>query len=159
MDKSRQRNTQIQLNQSYIIKSKRIWWREAIVGILTLLVWFYCLTVIYFFIDAMFSLNHGYPQLFKIVFKMTNIEIRDFFEFVGILFILICLLLSVWSHYNRKRYGGLTRRKYPSLTTKEDLMNLNMIDEITYEELQNKKVIVFEENPIRDGEMKYEVSK
>ena len=31
-------------------------------------------------------------------------------------------------------------------------MSLNMIDESTYEELQNNTVIVFDTNPIRDGE-------
>lgn len=150
MDKPGPRNTQKQLNQSFIVKSKKIWWREVIVGILTLLVWFYCLTVIYFFIDAMFSLNHEYPLLFKIVFKMTDIDIKDFFKITGTLFAFIYLLLFIWSYYNRKRYGNLTRRKYPGLTTKEDLMNLNIIDEITYERLQKERVIILETNPIRD---------
>ena len=89
MGKSRQRNTQKQLNKSFIVKSKRIWWREAIVSIFTVLVWLYCLTVIYFFIDAILSLNHKYPLLFKIVFKMTNMDIRNFFKIGGILFVLI----------------------------------------------------------------------
>lgn len=152
MDKPGQRNTPNPL----IIKSKRIWWRELIVGFFTLIVWFYCFTVIYFFIDALFSLNHEYPKLFKIVFKMTNIDIRDFFKIGGMLFILIYLFLSVWSYYNRKKYGGLTRRKCPSLTTKEDLMSLNIIDENVFEKLQNEKVIVLETNPIRGGEKQYE---
>ena len=38
-------------------------------------------------------------------------------------------------------------------------MNLNMIDEITYEELQNEKVIIFETNPIGDKGEQYETSK
>lgn len=149
MDKSRQRDTRNVLNQSFIIKSKRIWWREVIVGTFTLLVWLYCLTVVYFFVDAIFSLNHEYPVLFKIVFKMTSTEIRDFFKLGGIIFVSIYLMLSLWSYYNLKKYGSLTRRKNPGLTTKEDLMNLNMIDEINFEKLQNEKVIVFETNPIR----------
>lgn len=149
MDKSRPRDTRNVLNQSFIIKSKRIWWREVIVGICTLLVWLYCLTVVHFFVDAIFSLNHEYPVLFKIVFKMTNAEIRGFLKFGGIVFVSIYLMLTLWSYYNLKRYGSLTRRKDPGLTTKEDLMNLNMIDEINFEKLQNEKVIVFETNPIR----------
>jgi poly-beta-1,6-N-acetyl-D-glucosamine biosynthesis protein PgaD len=159
MDKSRQRNSQNHLNQSFIIRSKRIWWRELVVGLFTLLVWLYCLTVIYFFIDAIFSLHHEYPLLFRIVFKMTDMDIKDYLKLGGILFIMIYLVLSGWSYYNRKRYGNLTRRKYPSPTTKEDLMNLNMIDEITYEELQNEKVIIFETNPIGDKGEQYETSK
>lgn len=152
MDKSRQRETKRELNQSFIIKSKRSWWREVIVGIFSFIVWFYCLTVIYFFIDAIFLLNNEYPRLFKVVFKMTNIDIRNIFKIGGILFVLIYLLLSIWIYYNKKKYGDLTRRKDPGMTKKEDLMGLNMIDEGTFEKLQNEKVIILETNPIRKEE-------
>jgi biofilm PGA synthesis protein PgaD len=152
MDKSRQRATERELNQSFIIKSKKSWWREIIVGIFSFIVWFYCLTVVYFFIDAIFSLNNEYPRLFKIVFKMNNIDIRNFFKIGGILFILIYLLLSIWIHYNKRKFGNLTRRKDPGITSKEDLMGLNAIDECTFKKLQNEKVIILETNPIRNGE-------
>ena len=152
MDKSRQRAAERELNQSFIIKSKKSWWREIIVGIFSFIVWFYCLTVVYFFIDAIFSLNNEYPRLFKIVFKMNNIDIRNFFKIGGILFVLIYLFLSIWIYYNKKKFGNLTRRKYPGITSKEDLMGLNAIDECTFEKLQNEKVIILETNPIKDGE-------
>ena len=152
MDKSRQRAAERELNQSFIIKSKKSWWREIIVGIFSFIVWFYCLTVVYFFIDAIFSLNNEYPRLFKIVFKMNNIDIRNFFKIGGILFILIYLLLSIWIHYNKRKFGNLTRRKDPGITSKEDLMGLNAIDECTFKKLQNEKVIILETNPIRNGE-------
>ena len=100
MDKSRQGDTKEQLNQSFIIKSEKCWWRELIVGVSTLVVWFYCLTVIYFFVDAIFSLDHEYPRLFKIVFKMTNRDIRNFLKIGGVLFTIFYLTLSIWSYYN-----------------------------------------------------------
>ncbi|MDD3840685.1 MAG: hypothetical protein PHP06_08980 [Clostridia bacterium] len=152
MDKSGQRTTQSCINQTFIVKSHKCWWREIIVGIFTLIVWFYCVTVIYFFIDSIFSLNHEYPRLFKISFKMTNDDIQRFFSIGGILFVLFYLLLWLWGFYNKKRYGSLTRRKYPQPATKEDLMGLGMIDESVYETLQREKVIILETNPIRDGE-------
>ena len=158
MVKSRQRNTQIQLNKSFIIKSDRVWWREVIVGIFTLLVWIYCLSVVYFFVDALFYINHEYPSVFKIVFKMTTMDIRYFYKIGAVLLISNYVLLLSWGYYNKKKYGSLKRRKYPKPTTEEDLMRLNMIDEITYEELQNEKVIVFEMNPIMDGENRYEAA-
>ncbi|MGI6712460.1 MAG: hypothetical protein ACOX4L_07020 [Bacillota bacterium] len=86
---------------------------------------------------------------------MTNDDIRKFFSFGGILFILFYLLLWLWVYYNRKKYGNLTRRKYPKPTTKEDLMGLNMIDESVYERLQNEKVIIFETNPVKDMEKNF----
>lgn len=152
MDKSRQRAKKRQLNSSFIIKSKKSLWREGMVALFTLIVWFYCLTVVFFFIDALFSLNYEYPRLFKIIFKMNNDDIRVFFKIGGILFALIYILLSIWIYYNKKKYGQLTRRKEPGLTTKEDMLKLDVIDESTYEELQCSKVIILETNPIRNGE-------
>lgn len=155
MDKPGQGTTQEQLNQSFIIKSKKSWWRECIVGLFTLMVWVYCATVVYFFIDAIFSLNHKYPRLFRISFNMTKNDIQSFFKIGGFMLVLIYLLLWIWIFYNRKRFGKLTRRKYPRPTTKEDLMRLGMIDESVYERLQCERVIVFKTNPIRNGEQQY----
>lgn len=152
MDKSRQRTKKRQLNSSFIIKSKKSWWRECIVALFTLIVWFYCMTVVFFFIDALFSLNYEYPRLFKIIFKMNNDDIQGFFKIGGILFVLIYISLSIWIYYNKKKYGQLKRRKDPGLTTKEDMLKLDVIGENTYEELQCSKVITLETNPIRNGE-------
>lgn len=151
MDKSRQRNAQKQLNQRFIIKSKKLWWREAIVLVFTLMIWFYCATVICFFIDAVFSINGEYPRLYKIDFKVSNADIKNFFIIIFIIFIVIYLSLRIWILYNKKRFGKLTRRTYPEKTTKEDFMGLNMIDEATFEKLQCEKIIILETNPIRDG--------
>ncbi|MBV1820187.1 hypothetical protein L0P54_07575 [Anaerosalibacter bizertensis] len=152
MDKSRQRTKDFKLNQSFIIKSKKSWWREGIVILFTSIVWVYCITVIYFFIDAIFSINNEYPRLFKVSFKMTNFDIQGFFKIAVVLLVTIYIMLLVWIFYNKKRFGSLTRRKYPGITTKEDLMDLDMIDEDIYEILQEEKVVVFETNPIRDRE-------
>lgn len=152
MDKSRQRTKDFKLNQSFIIKSKKSWWREGIVILFTSIVWVYCITVIYFFIDVIFSINNEYPRLFKVSFKMTNSDIQGFFKIAVVLLVTIYIMLLVWIFYNKKRFGSLTRRKYPGITTKEDLMDLDMIDEDIYEILQEEKVVVFETNPIRDRE-------
>lgn len=152
MDKSRQRTKDLKLNQSFIIKSKKSWWREGIVILFTSIVWVYCITVIYFFIDAIFSINNEYPRLFKVSFKMTNSDIQGFFKIAVVLLVIIYIMLLVWIFYNKKRFGSLTRRKYPGATTKENLMDLDMIDEDIYEILQEEKVVVFETNPIRDRE-------
>lgn len=156
MFKSKQRNEQIQLNKSFIIKSDRSWLREVVVGLFTLLVWVYCLTVVYFFVDALFSLNHEFPALFKTIFKMTNNDIWGIIKIGVVLLISFYILLIVWGNYNKKKYGSLRRRKYPAPTTEEDLMNLNIIDEISYEELQNERVIVFEKNPIGNNKKQAE---
>lgn len=137
-------------NNSFIIKSKKIWWREIIVAMITLLLWVYCGAVVFFYLDALLALNHDFPQLFRTVFKITNVDVKNFIKLIWCLFSMAFFTLFIWSYYNRRRFGSLTRRHYPSETTKEDLLKLNMIDEETYDKLQNSKVIVFEKNPIKD---------
>jgi len=117
---------------------------------ITLLLWVYCGAVVFFYLDALLALNHDFPQLFRTVFKMTNVDVKNFIKLIWCLFCLAFFTLFIWSYYNRRRFGSLTRRHYPSETTKEDLLKLNMIDEETYDKLQNSKVIVFEKNPIKD---------
>jgi poly-beta-1,6-N-acetyl-D-glucosamine synthesis protein len=145
-------------SKSFIIKSKRSLWREVVVGIFTLLVWVYCLTVVYFFVDALFYLNHEFPALFKTIFKMTTNDIWDIFKIGAILLISMYILLSAWGSYNKKKYGSLRRRKYPAPTTEEDLLKLNIIDEISYEELKNERIIVFEKNPIGNNKKQAEAA-
>lgn len=139
-------------SDTFIVRSEKVWWRELVVIVFTVLVWVYCLTVVCFFVDAVSGSNHEYARLFKIAFKMNNVEIISFIEIGVGLFAAIYSLLWIWMQYNRRRYGGLTRRKYPALTTQEDLMRLHMIDENVYAELQQAKVVVIETNPIRNGE-------
>ena len=81
---------------------------------------------------------------------MTNSEIRLFIFFVFLIWLLFYIGLLGWKFYNQKRFGSLTRRKYPELTTKEDLLNLQLMSEDDYSKLQNSKIIIFDRNPIRE---------
>ncbi len=149
MDQSGSRRTQRERNKQFIVKSHRTWWREGLVVLFSLLVWVYCLSVVYFFIDALLGLDHRYPALFRIVFKMTSQDIRLFTFWIVFLFLVIYVSLLGWSIYNKRRFGELKRRRYPKPATREDMLNLNMLDPAVYEELQVMKSITFDKNPIK----------
>ncbi len=154
MDKSRQRKPQKKLNVSFIKHSKLVWYNELIVWTLTVLVWIYCLTVLYYFVDSIFNINHEYATLFRTFFNMNINEVRDFIILAVVIFLGIFSITFMWSYYNKIRYRNKYRRTYPKMTTKEDLLELNILDEKDYEQLQNEKVIVFEKNPIKLVERK-----
>lgn len=149
MDQSGQRISQRERNKQFIIKSERKFWREILVFTFTVLVWVYSIAVIYFFADALLSLNHRIPRLLRIIFKMNAEDVRSFTLLGFIIFIAVYILLYGWSYYNKRRFGNLNRRVYPKSATKEDMLELDMIDESIYEELQKMKEITFESNPIR----------
>ncbi|GEK88371.1 poly-beta-1,6-N-acetyl-D-glucosamine biosynthesis protein PgaD [Alkalibacterium putridalgicola] len=115
----------------------------------SLLVWVYCLSVVYFFIDALFGLDHRYPALFRIVFKMTSLDVRLFTFWIVLLFLVIYVSLLGWSVYNKRRFGRLKRRRYPKPASREDMLQLEMLDPAVYEELQGMKAITFDLNPIK----------
>jgi len=149
MEKSRSRNTQIKRNEQYIIPSKRFWLKELLVIVFSALVWLYCLLVVLFFTDAIFGLNLKLPTQIRNIFQMSSAEVRQFtFMIIG-LFVLVVIIIYVWSVYNKKRYGKLKRRKQPLNATKNDLLKLDMIDEKTYDLLQKTNYIRLKKNPIK----------
>lgn len=158
MGKSGPRLSKSQLNQEFIVRSQKIWWREMLVALSTALVWLYSLSVIYFFLDALLSLRHGYPALLRLIYKMTGLEVKAFMKLVAVLFLSIYALLCGWSYYHRKKYDKLPRGTYPAATTKMDLLDLNILDEADYDALQAPKTITLKHNPIRVGSFENEES-
>jgi biofilm PGA synthesis protein PgaD len=121
----------------------------VVVVFASLIVWTYTLVVIYFFVDAILSLNHPVPTMIKSWFKMTNQDVVMFLFYVVISFGVIFMMLWTWSQYNRLKYGKLRRRKYPEPSQSIDFIKLGMIDVEMYEKLQNAKEITLEKNPMK----------
>ncbi|RFB15231.1 hypothetical protein DZB84_12520 [Bacillus sp. HNG] len=133
-----------------IIKTKRNWVNEVMIGLFSILIWLFCIVVICFFFSALINNNSTYINLIKTSFKMTNVEIRDFLYTVFVIFIACYLGLWLWKYYNTKRFGPSMRRKYPQPTTEGELLGLGLIGKDDYDTLQNAKDITLEKNPIRD---------
>jgi len=149
MDESGSRSKEIYLNESFIIESKKVWWREALVLTFTILVWIYCILVIYYFMGALLGFNNYLPKLLERLYFMDNQNIQLFFLAVFLLFLGIELSLFLWGYYNKKKFGQLTRREQPPMASKSDLLGLGYIDEDMYETLQQAQNIILQTNPIR----------
>ncbi|TDL76093.1 hypothetical protein [Peribacillus frigoritolerans] len=146
MVKSRQRKQENEL----IIRSEIKWMREITIFFFSLIMWIYCAAVIFYFVSALLNFNDSYISQLKTSFKMTNMDIQSFMLLALIMWLAFYVGLWIWKFYNQKRFGSLDRRTYPLPTTKEDLLNLQLINEKDYDTLQQSKMIVFERNPIRD---------
>lgn len=133
-----------------IIRSRKNWLDEGVLAVLSLLGWSYCLLVIYFFISAIMDFNDRFISIIKISFKMTNQDIREFVLEGLLIWMAFYFALWLWKVYNTRRFGSLTRRKYPKPATNEDLLALQLMKEEDMELVQQSKYIVFEKNPIRD---------
>lgn len=141
--------SQIERNNAMIVKTRRSWFRELIIVILTVVAWLYCLAVIYFFVDSLFGLDHRIPGLIREYFQTESDDVRKFILLVALMYVLIFMVLLAWSIYNKKKFGALKRRKYPPKTTDQEILDLGMIDKDVFEKIKTAKRTQFQNNPIR----------
>jgi hypothetical protein len=115
---------------------------------LTLFFWGYSVVIIVFFASATFGLDNAVTETLHSSFNSTNNEIRLLILIALVMFTCFYLLLSMNRIYNKKRFGILKRRIYPTDVTIDDLKELNLMDIETIHQLQKMNYIIFEENPI-----------
>ena len=143
MEQSRSRTKEI-----VIIEDNRSNLRFVIDIIITLFFWCYTLNVMTFILSSSFGYSNSLTRVLNSAFKTTNDQVRLLFLFGLILFISFYMLLSINRIYNKKRFGSLARRTYPTNVTNKDLTTLQLMNDETIEKLQAADYIVFEKNPI-----------
>ncbi len=134
----------------FIIKSKRNVFVNTITTLLTVIMWIYSLTIVYFFVSGIFNHNDYYISAIKITLRVTNKDIQNFVLISVILFLVSFTSLLLWKIYNKNRYGKLNRRSEPLPSTDEDILNLNLMQSADYYYLKNNKRAVFYSNPIKE---------
>lgn len=134
---------------SLIIESDRISLATCIAVVFTAFFWGYSLLVLLFFLSALIGFHNEFLDLLKNKLDMPNSQLRHFLYFGAAIWLLFFTLLWSWRFYNKKRFGPLTRRKYPRRASDEDMLALQLVSRENYMKLKNAKVITFERNPIR----------
>ena len=143
MEQSRSR-----LKENVIIEDNRSYVRFFLDIIMTLFFWCYTFIVMIFILSASFGYSNSITRVLNSAFKTTNGQVRLLFLFGLVLFISFYFLLSMNRIYNKKRFGSLARRTYPTNVTNTDLSNLQLMNPENIEKLQAADYIVFEKNPI-----------
>jgi poly-beta-1,6-N-acetyl-D-glucosamine biosynthesis protein PgaD len=143
MEQSRPRTKEI-----VIIEDNRSNLRFVLDIIMTLFFWCYSFIVMIFILSASFGYSNSITRVLNSAFKTTNGQVRLLFLFGLILFIIFYILLSMNRIYNKKRFGSLTRRIYPSDVTNKDLNNLQLMNDENIKKLQTSDYIVYDKNPI-----------
>ena len=137
-------------NSQYIIKTKKNITREMVIIIASTIAWTYVLMVIGMFVGAIFNTSSDEMRILKAIVKINNEGLREFMVISVIFFILCFAMLWIWRSYNYNRYGKLHRRTNPPNATNKYMLELELISEIILYKLQNNRVIVLENNPIKD---------
>lgn len=138
------------ISNRFIVKSKQSVVIRIRNLVITLILWFYMLIVLYFFISACFNYNDSFIRILKGYFKMTNADIRYFIIISVIYFCLSFIILFAWKMYNKKRFGSLNRRRKPEPTSDEEMLSLKLIKPEVYKILKRQKIIIFDKNPVRE---------
>jgi len=143
MEQSRPRTKEI-----VIIEGNRSNLRFVLDIIMTLFFWCYTFIVMIFILSASFGYSNSITRVLNSAFKTTNGQVGLLFLFGLILFIVFYILLSMNRIYNKKRFGSLARRTYPTNVTNQDLSNLQLMKDENIDKLQTADYIVFTKNPI-----------
>ncbi|WP_414049385.1 PgaD family protein [Macrococcus animalis] len=146
MDKSRQRKQRSEL----IIKTKKNWFFESFLSLLSIIIWIYVVYAMLFYVTSFLNISIDQVNILKIILNIKNMDVIKFTWFVISFFVFVFILLLLWASYNKWRFGPLKRRKYPSPTSVQDIIDLDYITSDIYNDLQNAKMITFEKNPITD---------
>lgn len=144
MEQSRPRHQE----ESFLIVVKRSWLYAGLDLMFTLFFWFYSVVVVLFMVSATIGFNNILTRILNSSFNTINQDIRSFVIAAFVVFLLFYALLYLNRLYNKKRYGSLQRRCYPTPVDNAELKTLGLMDIETIEKLQREDYSVFEKNPI-----------
>lgn len=99
-------------------------------------------------VSATLGFNTLLTRILNASFNTINQDIRNLVILVFVIFLVLYALLYLNYQYNKKRFGVLTRRKYPAGVSNVDLEALGLMDIEAIEKLQSEDYAVFEKNPI-----------
>lgn len=134
--------------ESFIIAGNRSWLHAGIDLVFTLFFWAYSLLVILFIVSATIGFNNQLTRVINASFNTINQDIRNLVLLALIIFAVLYAILYLNRLYNKKRFGGLTRRTYPVPTSNMELESLSLMDLAAIEKLQSEDYAVFETNPL-----------
>lgn len=145
MVKSRSRDQK----NTVIIESEAFSLKIFIKMIATFIMWFYSIFVFLLFFTAIIDWNWEPIVWAKSFLQINDVLLRKLLFSTIIIWLLFFILLWIWRIYNKRRFGSLNRRKYPSKTTDTDMLRLNLMSVKDYETLTKSKITHFENNPLR----------
>ncbi|RLQ86685.1 poly-beta-1,6-N-acetyl-D-glucosamine biosynthesis protein PgaD [Planomicrobium sp. Y74] len=134
--------------ENFLITGNRSWFRACIDLLFTLFFWGYSLVVVIFFLSATFGFNNGLTRIVNASFNTINSDIRNLVILGLAIFIVFYVILYMNRLYNKKRFGNLKRRSYPTAVSISELEALGLMDNETIAQLQREDYVVFEKNPI-----------
>ncbi len=146
------------MSKRYLIRTKRHFFRGILAAILNLVMWIYVLVTVMLFVSAIFDFNTNGLRILKSIMKVNNDGIRMFMFTSLLWFLASFIVLWLWKQYNYKRYGSLDRRQYPSQTTMDEILELNLVPADICIQMQNSKVTILETSPVRDINAEEEVA-
>ena len=137
--------------KEHLILGKQKTWKKILEWIFTILAWLIILTYVGYIIYGNLAIKFGWslPEFLFLNREMIK-EVNHYYFIIFIVFLVGLLIFFVWKNYNKRRFGGLRRRKFrPDVSNEELQEKFNVDSELLYH-LQHDRVIILEENIIPD---------
>ncbi|WP_172251836.1 hypothetical protein [Saccharibacillus deserti] len=134
--------------ESFLIVGNRSRLRTCLDFVFSSIFWVYGLVVAFFFLSATLGLHNDLTRALHALFHTIDQDVRNLVILAASIFVLFYAVLYINRLYNKKRFGTLRRRTYPTPVDNLELQTLGLLDLETIERLQTEDYTVFETNPI-----------
>ncbi len=133
-------------------ENKQKLWKRILGSLFTLLMWTYMILFFAFMAVGIIRDLLGKPVRSFFIYNTDTVRQTEHFFFVLFIAVLIeILLLIFWKEYNRRRFGGLRRRKFQPDITDEEIDRYFELDPLVSQQMHHGKYIEVLHNPIPTG--------
>ena len=135
--------------KEHLILGKQKTWKKVLEWIFTIAAWLVILIYVGYIIYGNLAIRNGWslPEFLFLNREMIE-EVNHYYFVIFIVFLIGLLIFFAWKTYNKRRFGGLRRRRFRPDVTNEELQEKFGIDSEILYHLQHDRVIILEENII-----------
>ena len=132
-----------------IIKNRQRWWKRIIEIFITIFAWAFILVYLVYIIYGVFSILAGKTPISIFIYNEAMVWDSRHLVFISLIILLIEIVVMIfWKEYNRIRFGRKNRRKFRPDVSKEEIAEIMHTTPENIEQIQKRKVIVFEKNVV-----------
>lgn len=133
-------------------ENKQKLWKRILGSLFTLLMWTYMILFFAFMAVGIIRDLLGKPVRSFFIYNTDTVRQTEHFFFVLFIAVLIEILLLIFGkEYNRRRFGGLRRRKFQPDITDEEIDRYFELDPLVSQQMHHGKYIEVLHNPIPTG--------
>lgn len=138
-------------SKDHIIDGKQVWWKKILEIIFTSAAWAFILIYLFYVIYGFICLATGHVPFTFWIYNVEMLQETKHLLLITFIILLVEIVFMIfWKEYNRKRYGGLKRRKFKPDASIEQIAEFFDVPEDCIKDMRELKMLTLPTNVIGD---------